>query len=116
MTELIEEGRKYQFHNLNLKSFFGKKLFTRPTTTAILSDKIEEIPILSGDVIKKYIDHQEEINVKLNPKICCPELVGTNLTVDAACANDKCGKPVSTVPGERIVACMNCNNTMRVKM
>ena len=115
MTESIEEGRKYEFHNLNLKSFFGKKLSTTPTTTAILSDKIEEIPILSGDVIKKYIDHQEEINVKLNSKICCPELVGTNLTVDAACTNDKCGKPVSTVPGERIVACMNCNNTMRVK-
>ena len=73
------------------------------------------MPILSDDVIKKYIDHEEEINIKVNPKICCPELVGTNLTVDAACTNDKCGKPVATVPGERIVTCMNCNNTVRVK-
>ena len=52
------------------------------------------MPVLSDDVIKKYIHHEEEINIKLNPKIYCPELVGTNLTLDAACANDKCGKPV----------------------
>ena len=61
------------------------------------------MPVLSDDVIKKYIHHEEEINIKLNPKIYCPELVGTNLTVDAACANDKCGKSVATVPGERSV-------------
>ena len=59
--------------------------------------------ILSHDIIKKYIDHEEEINVKLSPNICCPEFIDTNLTVDAACTNDKCGKPVATVPGERIV-------------
>ena len=59
------------------------------------------MPILSDDVIKKYIDHEEEINIKVNPKICCPELVGTNLTVDAACTNDKCDKAVvATVPRE----------------
>ena len=29
---------------------------------------------------------------KKTPKLCCPELVGTNLTVDAPCTNDKCGK------------------------
>ena len=114
LTQSIEEGRKYEFHNLNLKNIFGKKLSTTPTTTAVVSDEIEETPILSGDVIKKYIDHEEEINIKLKPKIFCPELVGSNLTVDAACTNDKCGKPVATVLGERIVACMNCNNTLRV--
>ena len=103
-TQSIEEGRKYKFHNLNLKNFFGKKLSTTPNTTAIVCDEIEEMPILSDDVIKKYIDHEEEINIKLNTKICCPELVGTNLTIDAACTNDKCGKPVATVPGERIVS------------
>ena len=52
---------------------------------------------------------------KKTPKLCCPELVGTNLTVDAACTNDKCGKHVAAVPGERIVTSMNCNNAMRVK-
>ena len=52
---------------------------------------------------------------KLNRKICCTELVGTNLTVDEAYSNDKCGKPVATVPGERIETSINCNNTMRVK-
>ena len=46
---------------------------------------------------------------------CCPELVGANLTVDVGCANDKCGKPAAAVPRERIVACMNYNNTMRIK-
>ena len=102
-TQSIEEGRKYEFHNLNLKYFFGKKLSTTPTTTAIASDEIEGMTVLSDHVIKKCIDHEEEINIKLNPKICCPELVGTNLTVDAACANDKCGKSVATVPGERSV-------------
>ena len=115
LTQSIEEGRKYEFHNLNLKNFFGNKLSTTPTTTAIVSDEIEEMPILSDDVIKKYIDHEEEINIKLNPKIHWPELLGANLTVDAVCTNDKCGKPVATVPGERIVTCMNGNNTMRVK-
>ena len=115
MTKSIEEGRKCKFHKLNLHSFFGKKLSTTPTTTTIVSDEIEEMAILSDDVIKKYIDHKEETNIKLNPKVCCPELVGTNLTVDAACTNKTCGKPVATVPGERIVTCMNCNNTMRVK-
>ena len=109
--QYIEEGRKHEFHNLNLKNFFSKKLSTTPTTTAIVSDEIEEMPIFSDDVIKKHIDHKEEIDLQ----ICCPELVGTNLTIDAACTNDKCGKSVATVPGERIVICMNCNNTMRVK-
>ena len=80
-----------------------------------MSDEIEDVPILSGNVIKKYIDHEEEINIKLNLKICCAELVGANLTIDAARANYKCGKPVASVPGERIVICMNCSNTMRVK-
>ena len=78
LTQSIEEGRKYEFHNLNLKNFFGKELSVTPTTTVILSDEIEEIPILSDNVIKKYIDHEEEISIKLNPKICCPELVGKN--------------------------------------
>ena len=107
--------QKVRISNLNLKNFFGKKLSTTPTTTAIVSDEIEEMPILSDDVIKKYIDHEEEINIKLNPKIHWPELLGANLTVDAVCTNDKCGKPAATVPGERIVTCMNGNNTMRVK-
>ena len=43
------------------------------------------MPILLDDVNKKYIFHEEEINIKLNTKICSPELVGTNLTVDASC-------------------------------
>ena len=73
------------------------------------------MPILSDNVIKMYIDHEKEINIKSNPKICCPKLRGTNLTIAAACTNEKCGKPAATVPGERIVACMNCNNIMRVK-
>ena len=62
LTQSVEEGRKYEFHNLNRKSFFGKKLSTAPTTTAIISDEKEEMPILPDDVIKKYIDHQEEIH------------------------------------------------------
>ena len=115
LTQSIEEGRKYEFHNLNLKNFFGKKSSTTPTATAIVSDEIKEMSILSDDVIKKYIDHEQEINIKLNPKICCPELVSSNMTADAACTNGKCGKPVATVPGARTVTCMNCNNTMRVK-
>ena len=64
LTQSIEDGRKYKFHNLNLNNFFGKKLFTTPTTTAIVFDEIEEMPILSDDVIKKYNDHEEEINIK----------------------------------------------------
>ena len=65
-------------------------------------------------------DHTSEIGKTIlreweNPEICCPELVGTNLTVDATCTNNKCGKPVATASGERTVTCMNCNNTMRVK-
>ena len=115
LTQSIEEVRKYELHNLNLKNLFGKKLSTTPTTTATVSDETKKMSILSNDVIKKYIDHEEGINIKLNPTICCPELVGTNLTVDAACANDKCGKPVTTVLEEKIVTCVNCNNTMRVK-
>ena len=55
---------KFKFHNLNLKDFFRKKLSTTPTTTAIVSNEIEEMPILSDDVIKKYIDHEEK-----NPEI-----------------------------------------------
>ena len=60
---------------------------------------------------------------RLNPKIPCPELLGINLTIDAACTNEKCGKPVATIPRERererererIATCKNYNNTMRVK-
>ena len=53
LIQSVEESGKYEFHNLNLKNFFGKKLSTTPTTTAIVSDEIEEIPILSDDIIKK---------------------------------------------------------------
>ena len=101
LTQSTEEGKKCEFHNLNLNNFFGKKLSTIPTATAIVSDEIEEMPILSNDVIKKYNGHEEEINIKSNPKICCSELVGTNQAVDAACTNDKCGKTVTTVPRAR---------------
>ena len=55
LTQSVEEIRKYKFQILNLKKFFGKKLSTASTTTAIVSDEIEEMPILSGNVIKKYI-------------------------------------------------------------
>ena len=105
LTKSIEEGRKYGFHILNLKNSLDKKLSTTTTTTAIVSDEIEKmpiLPILSDDVIKKYIDHEEEMNIKLNPEICCPELVGTNLTVDTAYVNGKCGKLVAAVATERI--------------
>ena len=115
LTQSINEGRNYEFYNLNLKNVFGKKLSIALTTTAIVCNEMEEMSILSDDVLKKYIDHEEETNIKLNPKISCPELVGTNLTVDAPWTNDKCGKPVATVPGKRIVTCMNCNNSIRVK-
>ena len=64
MTQSIEEGRKYEFHNLSQKNFFGKKLFATPTTAVVVSDEKEEMPILSDNVIKKYIDHEEEINIK----------------------------------------------------
>ena len=39
----------------------------------MVSDEIEDMPILSDDVIKKHIDHEQEINIKLNPKMYCPE-------------------------------------------
>ena len=64
LTQSTEDGRKYKFYKLNLNNFFGKKLFTTPTTTAIVFDEIEEMPILSDDFIKKYNDHEEEINIK----------------------------------------------------
>ena len=35
LTQSTEEDRKYEFHNLNLKNFFGTKLSTTPTTTVI---------------------------------------------------------------------------------
>ena len=69
---IIWRSRKYKFHNLN-GDFFSKKLSTTPTTTAVVSDEIEDMPILSDDVIKKHIDHEQEINIKLNPKMYCPE-------------------------------------------
>ena len=40
LTHIIEEDRKYNFHNLNLNNFFGKKLSTTPITTAVVSDDI----------------------------------------------------------------------------
>ena len=87
--------KKAESTTLKPKEFSGKKLSRTP---AIVSDEIEETPILSDNIIKKHIDHEEEINIQLNPKVCCPELVGTSLSVDAAFTNDKCGKPVATVP------------------
>ena len=46
---------------------------------------------------KRYVKRK-----KLNSKICYPELVGTNLIVDAASTNDKRRKPVATVPAEKL--------------
>ena len=65
--------QKVQISQLKSKDFFGKKLSTTPTTTAMVSDEIEDMPILPDDVIKKYNDHEQEINIKLNPKMYCPE-------------------------------------------
>ena len=42
LTQSIEAGRKYEFHNLNLKNFSSKTSSTIPTTTAVVFDEIEE--------------------------------------------------------------------------
>ena len=95
-------------------NFFGVKLTTTTSASALVSGENGELPILSDDDFKKYIDHEDEVNTKLNPKLCCPKLLGANVTVRAACTNENCGKPIPTVPGQRVVICINCNTTMRV--
>ena len=54
------------------------------------------------------------INNKLHPKLFCPELFGTTVSVEPSCVNVSCTKALQIVPGSRIVTCIRCNMTMRV--
>ena len=114
LIDTIDGGKRYELHNSVLKIVFGVKLTTTTSASALVLGENGELPILLDDDFKKYIDHEDEVNAKLNPKLCCPELSGTNVTVGAACTNENCGKPIPTVLGQRVVICINCNTTMRV--
>ena len=53
LTQSIEEGRKYEFHNLNVKIFLGKKLSTTPTTTAFVKCQSCQTILLKSTLIMK---------------------------------------------------------------
>ena len=66
--------------------------------------------------LKEHLDHVKMINDKLHPRLCCPELFGTTVSVGPSCVNVSCTKALQIVPGSRIVTCISCNRTMRVDM
>ena len=53
------------------------------------------------------------INDKLLPKLCCPVLFGTIVSVESSSANVSCTKALQIVPGSRILTCISCNMKMR---
>ena len=115
LIDSIEECKTYEFHNLSLKNFFGLKLST--TTSTIItaaSDADKVIPNLCESDLKEHLDHERMINDKLHPKLCCPELFGTTVSVGPSCVNMSCRKALQIVPGSRIVTCISCNMTMSV--
>ena len=102
LIDTIDGGKRYELHNLVLQFFFGVKLTTTTSANELVLGENGELPILSDDDFKKYIDREDEVNTKLTPKLCCPESSGTNATVGAACTNEICGMktPIPTVPGQ----------------
>ena len=108
-----EECKTFEFHNLALNNFFGLKLST--TTSTIItatSDADKVIPNLCESDLKEHLDHEKMINNKLHPKLCCPELFGTTISVGQSCINKSCTKALQIVPGSRIVTCISCKMTM----
>ena len=113
--DLIEEGKTYKFYNLALKNFFGLKLSTTTSTNiTATSDADKVIPDLCESELKEHLDHENMINDELHPKLCCPELFGTTVSVGPSCVNMTCGKALQIVPGSRIVIRINRSMTMRV--
>ena len=115
LIDSIQECKTYEFHNLSLKNFFGLKLST--TTSTIItaaSDADKVIPNLCESDLKEHLDHERMINDKLHPKLCCPELFGTNVSVGPSCVNMSCRKALQIVPGSRTVTCISCNMTINV--
>ena len=85
------------------------------TTSAIItatSDADKVITNLCESDLKEHLDHEKMINDKLHPKLCCPELFGTTVSVGPSCLNLSCTKALQIVSGSRIVTCISCNMTM----
>ena len=116
LIHTIDGGKRDELYELQLgpQIFGGCEINYNNFSKCIVFGSKQELPILSDDNFKKYIDHENGVNAKLNSKSCCLELSGTNVTVGAACTNENCGKPIPTVPGQRVVICINCNTTMSV--
>ena len=102
LIDTIDGGKRYELHNLFLQIIFGVKLTTTTSGSELVLGENGELPILSDDDFKKYIDHEDEVNTKLNPKLCCSKSSGTNVTVGAACTNENSGMktPIPTLPGQ----------------
>ena len=114
---MIEKCKTYEVHNLALKNLFGLKSSTTASTViTATSDADKVIPSLCGSGLKENLEHEKMIKDKLHPKLCCPELFGTTVSVGLSCVNMSCTKALQIVPGSRIVTCISFNMTMRVDM
>ena len=102
LIDTIDGGKRYELHNLVLQIIFGVKLTTTTSASELVLGENGELPILWDDDFKKYIDHEDEVNTKLNPKLFCPESSATNVTLGVACTNENCGMktPILTIPGQ----------------
>ena len=82
LIDSIEKCKIYQFHNLALKNFFGLKLSTTTSTTITATSDADKVILnLCESDLKEHLDQEKMMNDKLYPKLCCPELFGTTVSV-----------------------------------
>ena len=118
LLETVDESHCYCFHGVVLKNYFGLKLSTTKSTfvDVINDDSINENINVSEEVLTQYRESRQDLNVKLNPTLCCPKIHNMCLNVYPGCTNPSCQKQVSIMPLQKSVTCVHCNHFMRADL
>ena len=109
----IEEGSYYKLTHIGTKSYYGQKLYTRRETQVIPMDDADA-PIIDWD------------NIDLNPPPVTPRKQPSNqltatgvsslkLSFYPICTSAKCQKKIVVLPGDDILECGECGNSMLIE-
>ena len=94
------------------EDFYGLKFTT--TRATIVSSEGTVSFTLPQDAVTTYMKLNKQLKNRLQPKICCPEVVSVTLDVFPGCTNIVYGRPVVAVSDQPSTSCEECNTTMKV--
>ena len=81
LIDNINENSLYLFKNFSLENYFDVKLTPTKLTFISVKENSSSDYTLSEDVTQKYIEFGKQLNNRLNPKLCCPEIMDITLDI-----------------------------------